>query len=201
MEIYVFRHGETDWNRDMRWQGHTDIPLNQKGRTQALELVPLLKSLRLSKIIASDLSRALETGTVVAKALGCPLVSHFGFRELGFGEAEGLTFEEIGLRFGPESQSKIRSTDDADLDFSFPGGESKRQMLRRAHQALADLVDPAQDQRIGLATHGGVIRTFLQMCGLKDRAKVTIPNGSLFLFEYQGDGHPLVYRGRVNEGP
>lgn len=187
----------------MRWQGQTDVPLNAKGRAQARELIPLLEPLNLSKIISSDLSRALETAQIVATSLSCPLQSHAGFRELGFGEAEGMTFDEIGHKFGAEAQVRVRSTDDFDLDFRLPGGESKRQMLARAHFALGELLDTdhlnnqEQCPRIGLATHGGLIRTFLQESGLKDRAQVTIPNGSLFLFEYHIGVQKLIYLKRI----
>ena len=203
IDLYVFRHGETDWNREMRWQGHRDIPLNGTGRQQAFNLIGPLQSLRPTHIISSDLVRALETAKMVATALGCSLTSHAGFRELGFGEAEGLTFEEIGQRFGRDAQNRIRSTQESDLDFSLPGGESKRELLARAFLALEQLLihgeELAHHEVVGLATHGGVIRTFLQMCGLRDRAQIAIPNGSLFHFEYETFPARLIYRRQVDE--
>jgi probable phosphoglycerate mutase len=203
--LYVFRHGETDWNRDMRWQGHTNIPLNATGKKQAHSLIKPLKERGPTHILSSDLARAHETGLMVASALGCDITPHPGFRELGFGEAEGLTFQEIGIRFGEDAQQRIRSTEDANLDFSFPGGESKRQLLKRAFAALDELLmfrdDLKHHEVIGLATHGGLIRTFLQLCGLKERAQVSIPNGSLFHFEYHGPTGHLVFKGKIDEEP
>lgn len=199
--LYVFRHGETDWNRNMRWQGHTNIPLNERGRLQAQALIDPLRSLQPTHMITSDLTRAHETGMTVASAIGCGITPHPGFRELGFGEAEGLTFEEIGIKFGQEAQNKIRSTRDEDLDFSFPGGESKRQLLVRAISALDELLIWREELKhhevVGLATHGGVIRTFLQLCGHRERAKVAIPNGSLFHFEYHGPQGHLIYKRKI----
>lgn len=201
--IYIFRHGETDWNREMRWQGHTNVPLNATGQKQAHHLIKPLKERSPTHILTSDLARAHETGLTVASALGCELTAHPGFRELGFGEAEGLTFQEIGIRFGEEAQQRIRSTEESDLDFAFPGGESKRQLLKRAYGALEELLTHGEDLKhhevIGLATHGGLIRTFLQQCGLRERAQVTIPNGSLFHFEFECATGRLIFKGKIGE--
>jgi broad specificity phosphatase PhoE len=97
--LYVARHGETDWNAQMRWQGHTDVPLNDTGRAQARALAQSLRSLPssgpLAGVVASDLSRAHETASIVAAELGLAVAYvDPGLRERAFGVFEGLTREE-----------------------------------------------------------------------------------------------------------
>jgi probable phosphoglycerate mutase len=93
--VYVARHGETDWNAAGRWQGHTDVPLNETGRAQAKALAERLRGARLAGVVSSDLSRARETASIVAGELGVSLayVEH-DLRERSFGVFEGLTREE-----------------------------------------------------------------------------------------------------------
>ncbi len=104
--LYVIRHGETDWNAAQRWQGHTDVPLNARGRAQARSLCDSLRSLRPSGIVSSDLARALETAEIVADELGIgvPWVDA-GLRERSFGCFEGLTREECAARH-PEAWAR-----------------------------------------------------------------------------------------------
>ena len=68
--IFLIRHGETDWNAEGRWQGHTDVPLNQKGRTQALRVADALRKAGLGGVVSSDLSRARETAQIDCATLG-----------------------------------------------------------------------------------------------------------------------------------
>jgi probable phosphoglycerate mutase len=93
--LYLARHGETDWNAQMRWQGHTDVPLNETGRAQARALAQSLRSTGLAGVVASDLSRAHETARIVAVELGLAVAYvDPGLRERAFGVFEGLTREE-----------------------------------------------------------------------------------------------------------
>ena len=81
--LFLFRHGETDWNREGRLQGHTDTPLNATGLAQAEALSERLRPHRLDAVLSSDLARAWTTGQIVAEALGVPLISEPGLREVG----------------------------------------------------------------------------------------------------------------------
>ena len=72
IRLYLFRHGETEYNRQWRFQGHLDIPLNSKGERQAGDLVPLLAPLNLQAMLSSDLKRASQTARIVAQCLGIP---------------------------------------------------------------------------------------------------------------------------------
>jgi probable phosphoglycerate mutase len=93
--LYVARHGETDWNVAMRWQGHTDVPLNDTGRAQARELGERLRGKGIGAVVASDLSRAHETARIVAVELGLAVAYvDARLRERQYGAFEGLTRTE-----------------------------------------------------------------------------------------------------------
>src|SRR5262249_58791808 len=98
--LFLFRHGETDWNRAGRVQGHADVPLNGIGIGQAEALVERLRSHRLEAVVSSDLARAQTTARIVAEALGIPLITDCGLRETDVGAAEGLLWAEAKVRFG-----------------------------------------------------------------------------------------------------
>ena len=97
-ELLIARHGETDWNRERRWQGHADPPLNVLGRAQARQLAAALAREGLEAIYASDLRRAYETAEIVGALLGLPVTSDPGLREIDVGSRSGLTSEEVGER-------------------------------------------------------------------------------------------------------
>lgn len=159
VDVYLFRHGETDWNAEKRIQGHTDIPLNANGRLQAQELADRLARHDIQAIVSSDLARARETAAVVAQRLGVPVFTDARLRETSLGEVEGLLIDEVIARFGDAAWQRWRSMDQDHLDFGFPGGESKRTALKRAWAALTAFIDGHAFERIAVATHGTVLRT------------------------------------------
>src|SRR5919198_6103421 len=96
--LFLFRHGETDWNREGRLQGHTDTSLNATGLAQAHALSETLRPHRLDAVLSSDLLRASITGRIVAEALGVPLFTDMGLRETNVGAAEGLLWADAKTR-------------------------------------------------------------------------------------------------------
>ena len=95
MTFYVLRHGQTDWNVQMRLQGSTDIPLNETGRVQAHVAAKILTTEGITKIIASPLSRALETARIVGVAAGIEPIIDDRLIERNFGQFEGMTIDEV----------------------------------------------------------------------------------------------------------
>jgi probable phosphoglycerate mutase len=95
MPFYVLRHGQTDWNVQLRLQGSTDIPLNATGRQQAHVAAGILAREGLTKIIASPLSRALETARIVGAASGLEPVIDDRLIERNFGLFEGMTIDDV----------------------------------------------------------------------------------------------------------
>lgn len=93
MNIYVARHGQTDWNKKNILLGNTDKPLNEVGKSQALQLKNNLNGLTFDYIISSDLERAFETAQIVSN--NQPIIKNVNFRERNYGKLEGTTPERI----------------------------------------------------------------------------------------------------------
>ena len=91
-EIIIIRHGETEWNKTGRFQGHSDIALSQEGRAQAAALGRNLAVDDVDAIYASDLTRAMETAAPLAKRFGLEVIPDAALRELNFGAWEGRNF-------------------------------------------------------------------------------------------------------------
>lgn len=192
--LFLFRHGETDWNKTKRWQGQMDIPLNDLGRAQARQLIPALTTVKLDLLVSSDLVRAQETAQIVATALHLPLMLNVNFRELSFGHAEGKTVDEIVADFGGEARDRCRSMLNQDLDFRFPGGESKRQLISRTSAALFEVTQKNPNARsLGIGTHGGVIRCLIQATRGEQNEPIPVANGSLFHFDFEPDRARLTF--------
>jgi broad specificity phosphatase PhoE len=155
--LLLARHGETDWNRDGRWQGQTDTPLNERGREQAHALAAGVGGNGITAVYASDLARARETGAIVADRLRVPLHTDPRLRELHFGGWEGLTTAEIEERY-PDEVARWRADDGSN---AFAGGETYVQMSERVVAALMDIaaIHPSED--VLVVFHGGPIRGLL----------------------------------------
>ena len=146
------RHGETDWNRDFRFQGRADPPLNELGRSQSSELAAALAHEQLAAVYSSPLRRALETAEVVAAELGLEPVAVDALREVDVGSWQGLTRAEVEERF-PEQYARWIGGGQGWED-----GETYEQMGRRAVAALLELAASHDGERILAVTHGGPIR-------------------------------------------
>lgn len=136
--LLLARHGETDWNRDGRWQGHADPPLNDAGRAQARALAASLAGEPLDVVYSSDLLRARETAEILAAALALPLVDDPGLREMDVGSWSGLTRAEIG-----------------DLPYD---GETKDAHRARVAAAVRRIARAHPEGRVLVVTHGGSVR-------------------------------------------
>jgi broad specificity phosphatase PhoE len=151
--LLLARHGETDWNREGRWQGQVDTTLNEAGRAQARALARALAGERLVAVYASDLARARETAEVVAREHGLSVTVDPRLREIDFGAFEGLTTAEIEAR--ADGGAPPWPTDD---DTAFPGGETYAAMGTRVVTALSDVAASHPDGAVLIVLHGGPIR-------------------------------------------
>jgi probable phosphoglycerate mutase len=183
--VFLFRHGETHWNREGRFQGHLDIPINETGRGQARMLIDPLRKAGLEAILSSDLSRAYETARIVANSLAIPVFVHPGLREAHLGEAQGLVKEEIEAKFGSALLHRWRSDRLTDADVAYPGGESGTAIISRVFESMEAFLKQSPYQRVGIATHGGVIRRIMSKLLPPGSPPVAIPNGVLYEVNYQ----------------
>ncbi len=150
--ILLARHGETDWNRDFRFQGHADPPLNEVGRAQAAKLSATLAAEALAAVYSSPSRRALQTAEVVAAAHGLEPVEVEALREVDVGSWEGLTRSEIEKRF-PQQYARWLEGGQGWND-----GETYEQMGVRVVAALLELAAAHVGEGILAVTHGGPIR-------------------------------------------
>jgi probable phosphoglycerate mutase len=154
-KVYLARHGETEWNRMGRWQGHTDVLLSDSGRAQARALAERLRVVGFGRILSSDLARARETAEIVARTIGIPAPAlDRDLRERAFGLFEGLTRDECAARF-PDEWALYR----ADPTRIPPGGEPHDQVVTRMAMAVRRGASDAAP--ILMISHGGSIRALL----------------------------------------
>ena len=186
--LFLFRHGETDWNRQGRLQGHTDTPLNATGLAQAEALTERLRPLRLDAVVSSDLARAWTTGRIVADGLGVPLISEPGLREANIGEAEGLYWPEVKSRFG-ETLTERWFTDD---DAAFPGGETGFETRSRGLAALRRFVARQPYRRVGVSTHGAMVRQLMKHALPPGSPPARTRNTVLYILQYQAVAERLA---------
>jgi broad specificity phosphatase PhoE len=158
--ILLVRHGETDWNRARRWQGHADRPLNETGRAQARELAEQLAADPPDAIVSSDLARARETAELVGTRLGLPVAIDPRLREVDVGEWSGLTMAEVEERFPEGLQRRLAG------GTGWEQGESYAQMGERVLAALHELA-AAHTGTVLVVTHGGCIREVLHAAGVR----------------------------------
>jgi 2,3-bisphosphoglycerate-dependent phosphoglycerate mutase len=186
--LFVFRHGETDWNRERRLQGQFDVPLNATGLEQAEALAQRLLQHRLEAVVSSDMRRAWTTATIVAETLGIPLLPEPGLREISVGEAQGLLWEEARARFGADLTERWYSEDDV----AFPGGETGGQTRTRGLEALRRVAQAQPYRRIGISTHGAMIRQLLKHALPPGATPPSAANTALHILVYDPDSERLT---------
>jgi uncharacterized phosphatase len=163
--LYLVRHGETDWNKSRRIQGSTDIPLNDTGRAQAATAGKLLARRQWHAIVASPLSRAFETAQIIAAEVGLPSpTQNATLVERRYGEAEGLDYRQVDALY-PQ-------------DVDVPGRESRDEVMERVVPALLRISAEHPGENVIVVSHGGVIRAVLAAID-PDNVHGTITNGSI----------------------
>ena len=158
--LLLVRHGETGFNAESRIQGQLDAPLSEKGRWQARCLAAAFTRERVDAIYASDLSRAFETAQIVGAAVGREAQPRAGFREVGFGEWQGLTTATIQQQY-PELYQQWRAEP---IRFRPPGGEAIEAVLERSVAETRAILKNHGGHTVLVVAHGGVIRAMV--CGL-----------------------------------
>jgi probable phosphoglycerate mutase len=161
--VLVWRHGQTAWNLQRRFQGQLDIPLDDRGRAQAAQAAALLAGFSPSAIVSSDLVRARETAQALADLTGLPVATDPRLREIDVGSWQGLTFEEVSQRF-PVEAANWRDGGDGRRG----GGESLVDVGVRAVAAVDDaLLSVGDGGTLVVVTHGAAGRAIVaSMIGL-----------------------------------
>jgi probable phosphoglycerate mutase len=200
--IYVFRHGQTDWNKEGRIQGHLDIPLNESGRSQAVAMGLALKRYLPEAFLSSDLSRAWVSAELAAQQISpsLPIEKDQRLREIHLGVLQGKTKAEIERDHGIDFSNRLRNKPLSDADVAAVGSESGQQVFQRAIAAIVDYLEQKSFARIAVATHGGVIRRLIQyshkLNAEKEDYPAPIPNGIIYPFFVDLEKKVLLFSGQ-----
>jgi len=174
MLVGLIRHGLTDWNKIGRIQGQSDIPLNEEGRSQARKLAERLltdQEYKWDFIITSGLSRAQETGEIIAKTLNIPLYDPDSrLVEKAFGQVEGLTAEQRETLWGVDWKQ---------LDL---GQESDEAIQKRALSFLKEMGEKYSDNNVLVVSHGGLLAQLFTVL-YQNKCTERIGNLSLTILE------------------
>lgn len=189
-KLIIVRHGQTLWNLERKYQGHSDIALSETGLKQAMAVAERLAEESVDAVYASDLSRACKTAEHIAAKHNLTVTIVPELREIKFGEWEGLTYDEITEKW-PGLLGKLWTTPD---ELEIPGGETFQQLKARAYTAIKKIVADHPGQTVVVVAHGGTIGTIL--CAILDIHlnhvwSIRQDNTAVNIIEYY-DGRPTI---------
>jgi broad specificity phosphatase PhoE len=178
VRLLLARHGQTDWNADRRFQGHTDTALSERGRAQAHALGRALRGHRVTAAYVSPMRRAVETAEIALADAGIPFTPIEALRELSLGAWEGCTVDEIRQQDGDPYAAWLR----APLDCPPPGAEPLHDVRDRVLAAVEEIGSTHGDGDALLIAHGGVISVYachLLGCSFNQLWRLRVDNCSL----------------------
>lgn len=156
-ELWLVRHGQTDWNLEGRYQGHLDIPLNEAGLDQARRLAEKLAGETFAAVYCSDLQRARVTAETVAARLGLTVVPLPELREINQGDWQGRYLADVREEFGEPDPNAGEQV----LHERAPGGESVAEVAARMKLAADRIAAEHPNGRVLVVTHGLALATLL----------------------------------------
>jgi len=186
VKVYVVRHGETEYNKNKVYFGWTDICLNEKGRCQCAALKKELNGIEFDEILASPAMRAAETAKIITDRQ--PIKTDHRFRELNFGEWEGLHYWDIEKKYPLEWKAWGNDWQ----HYCIPGGECFMDFYERVRTAWNEMkkhyVRQKKTKNILLAVHGGTLKVIILIeknLPIKDYWKIECPLGSYHVFKIE----------------
>lgn len=147
MKLYTVRHGETAWNKENKVCGVTDVELTQRGREQARALAEQVSGLKVNRIIASPLKRAMETAEIVAGRNGLTVQVDPRLTEQDYGAYEGADRQDPGFLANKRC-----------FAYRYPGGESMMRVAWRTYGLMEEIKVKYPEENVLLVCHGGVCR-------------------------------------------
>lgn len=184
LQVYLVRHGETEWNVARRIQGQSDSPLTANGVQQAQQVAERVKSAGITHVISSDLGRTRQTADIIAQACGCEVITDPCLRELNMGVLEQ---REIGS-LNTQEEAWRKSLIDGTPDGRIPQGESMSELSQRMKLALNRCLDLPENSRPLLVSHGIALGCLLSsLLGLPAYAerRLRLRNCSISRVDYQ----------------
>lgn len=187
LRLFLVRHGETDWNLQMRFQGQTDVELNARGVEQAEAIASRLREEPLRAVYSSDLRRAMQTAQSIARYHGLYPVADADLRELSYGVWEGMSREEILASEWAELFEKYRRDS---LRYRPPGAEYPEQILERSRRVLQRIRHEHHEGTVCIVGHGGSLRALICVAlsaPLETFRHIRLDNASLSAIECRDD--------------
>ena len=180
----LIRHGQTDWNIEGRYQGQSDVPLNENGRRQARQVAEEIRGEHIDMIITSNLQRARETAEIIASVIQVPIQEDVRLREINQGEWEGKRPDQIKLQYFLYHLGLLIRP----KEMRIPGGETINEVAERMSACLNDQVALSSGKKVILVSHGLALATMI--CKSKgipiQKAFMHIPkNGHPYWLEWQ----------------
>jgi broad specificity phosphatase PhoE len=155
--IYLVRHGQTEWNRELRFRGRADIPLDESGRKQASAIADALTGKGVNAIYTSPLRRSIETARPVAAVFHLNIIPLQGLIDINYGEWEGLAYDEVRQRY-PDLYREWEERPDS---VRFPNGESLDEVRRRSFSAFMEIVEKNSGNSILIIPHRVINKVLL----------------------------------------
>lgn len=156
MRLYIIRHGETEWNKEKRLQGQSDVALNEYGRELAVITGEALSDVRFDAVFSSPLSRAFETARIIVGKRDVRIIKDDNLKEISFGEDEGVPSDKLGEHFtnfffAPESFVPSK------------GGETYEELCERARCFLQERIEPLRktDKTVLIVAHGAMNKALM----------------------------------------
>lgn len=190
-KVIFIRHGQTEWNVTGRYQGQSDVKLTEEGRKQAEKLADNFPVAKVDAVYASDLCRAMVTAETIANKFGLKVQAEPAFRELSFGDWEGLTYQQIVDKWEEAMANFLQHPDILEI----PGGESFPAVQQRAMKRLNELIEKHDGQTIVVVAHGAVLRTMLTAAlhmPLQYLWSIRQFNTAVNIVRYDADANPTV---------
>jgi probable phosphoglycerate mutase len=191
-ELIMIRHGVTAWNKERRFQGQIDIPLDDEGLRQAQLLGQSMAGATLAAVYASDLTRARQTAEPLASAIGLPVVAEPGLRERHYGAFEGRTWDELQREHAADF-ARWRAREP---DFSLPGGgETLLALHDRVEATMRALAARHPGSSVVAVTHGGVLDCAYRIAtglGMREPRQHDLLNASINRIIFDGERFSLV---------
>lgn len=199
MKIFVVRHGQTEWNKKGVIQGHSAIPLNEKGKRHAKHIANFLKNKNISIIYSSDLLRAKQTAQTVSKATKAKIVFTKALREMNMGKLVGLTHQQIPKKFPSYEQCKKLNHYRA----LGPKSESYFMVEKRVTPFLQKILSSYKKQSVALVAHEAVNRVILRLLlelEKNETVKIAHPNDCIYEVDIHEKKVVRYHEGKKHKG-
>ena len=190
-ELVLIRHGETDMNRELRFQGHVNVSLNATGLEQARRLAARMAGQQADAVYASDLLRAQQTARPIASELALQPVPESGLREQSFGRVDGMRVDDIKAQHPEAWEGWLRFEE----HYAMPEGESTHHFHNRVMEAMYRLVAAHPGGKVVVVTHGGVLDMIYRTArslGLNGPRQSDIPNAGLNRIRVRGEAIDIL---------